>query len=584
MKKLAHYVREMAMNLSFRKKLIVVFGLIFMIPWIIFVSYTYRLIETQLTVQAQRTLTTTVSQVNENVYNVLQKYSDVSFSQYIDKNLISYLLLQDKKMDKYIDAYYLYFDPVFGQMPLLNQYISNVRVYTKNEYFPSDGLYVLPYKAVPFNDAFLSRIEAAAGNVAFGNISKDADNELIFTCARLLDYQQNTRSIGVIAVDIKCKEFYDLIAKELSNKELFVVTDDNVIVSCQNPEFGGAGLETVLDLGGRSITGSGSFDVDLDGSKSLVVYNTTRFGWKTIAVITYDSLLQDIRGQTTGLLIFSALVVVFAIACLYFVANIITKRIKKLAKGARQIERADFSINFGNMGSDEIGEFAKVFTSMAGQINTLIKDIYEKELVKKKAELNMLQSQINPHFMYNFFSSISSLALKSNDMRVYEMVNNLSKFYRISLNKGINIITVEEELELVRNYIAVQQVRFEGLIGVSYDVDQALLQNQTLKLIIQPLVENSINHGLWDDEKGIFISVRVFSEDEKMVYEVADNGRGIDEKTLEQLFDKNIRNKGYGIRNVDERIKIYYGPEFGLNIESEAGKGTKARVVVAKSI
>ena len=579
---MAKLFKDFVLDLPFKRKLFLLFGFIFIIPWIAFVSQMYTTMRDELIKQAQGSLTATVNQINENVSNVLKKYSDLTFNQYIDKTMGAYLQIQDEKMDNYIDAYYLYFDKVFFQIPLLNQNVIRATVYTKNRYFPSDGTYVIPYEEAPFDEDFIQRVKNAKGKMVVGSISRETDGEAKFICARYLEYQEKTN--GLFALEISCQEIYDLIAKELTNKEIYVLTGDNKIVSCRDSSYIGTSIENIVNLNGNTIEGKGFFEMDVEDSKNLLIYDTTDFGWKTIAVISYDVLLQSERSKLISIMFFSIIEVLIIVVCVYLFANIITKRIDILAKYAKQMQKGNFNLNVQDMGRDEIGEFAKTFASMSRKINILINDIYEKEISEKKTELNLLQSQIKPHFMYNAFSSISSLALRSGNKEVYEMVNHLSRFYRVSLNNGKNIITLEEELDLVRNYVAVQQVRFGNIIRMYIDAEPEILKTPILKMIIQPFVENSINHGIYDGDKGIDIYIKAFLEGDRIICKVVDNGIGIPKNKLNSLLNPKAEGKGYGIKNVDNRIKLYYGQEYGVSIASEEGVGTEITIKVNKSV
>lgn len=216
---------------------------------------------------------------------------------------------------------------------------------------------------------------------------------------------------------------------------------------------------------------------------------------------------------------------------------------------------------------------------MGEQIHTLIEESYKKELDRKISELNLLQEQINPHFLYNALSSISVLAMGNGDKAASRAILYLSDFYRITLSKGKQDITIREELNLLESYLKIQRMRFGDSIEVEYELDESLLDVHVVKLTLQPIVENAIHHGRDDDSEVFHILIRLFEEQEKTVFEVIDDGCGMDpEKLMELQNSMNHSEGGYGLRNVNIRIKLQYGPQYGVYIESERGFGTKIRI------
>ncbi|MCL6456463.1 MAG: histidine kinase, partial [Gorillibacterium sp.] len=223
------------------------------------------------------------------------------------------------------------------------------------------------------------------------------------------------------------------------------------------------------------------------------------------------------------------------------------------------------------------GQLSFAFNKMALRIQTLIDDVYLKEIAMKEAELNTLQAQINPHFLYNTLSSISSLALKEGAKQVHQMVNYLAKYYRISLNKGKTIILFEQEINMVKNYVSIQEIRFRGKLRMHYDLDKNLFKQSTIKLILQPFIENCINHAIWD-ESGINIIVKVKQDGDDILLKVIDDGMGMTRERLEQSFHKTDQTSGYGIKNVNDRIKLTYGDRYGVEIFSRLGIGTSVTI------
>ncbi|MBC8081538.1 MAG: histidine kinase, partial [Gorillibacterium sp.] len=211
-------------------------------------------------------------------------------------------------------------------------------------------------------------------------------------------------------------------------------------------------------------------------------------------------------------------------------------------------------------------------------VEELIKEVYVANIQKKEAELESLQAQINPHFLYNTLSSISRLAKFGEIEKLHEMVMGLAKFYRLSLNKGYTIIAVPLELEQVGAYIDIQSIKFKNRLSVWYDVQAEVHGYETVKLILQPFVENSLEHALFG--KSITIKVTARLVEGNIVFKIIDDGIGMKPEMVNKILSRDGVQLGYGIRNVDERIKLQYGQAYGVNIFSRLGMGTTVTITI----
>ena len=219
---------------------------------------------------------------------------------------------------------------------------------------------------------------------------------------------------------------------------------------------------------------------------------------------------------------------------------------------------------------------------MLGRIKVLMSDLVDEHNAKRKSEFDTLQSQINPHFLYNTLDIIVWMIENENSDKAVNIVTALAKFFRISLSKGKNIITVKDEVEHVRNYLMIQNMRFKNRFEYSIDVDEEVLSYSSLKLMLQPLVENAIYHGMEFMDGDGEIDVKVFKEDDSLYFTITDNGLGMSEDMVETLLSKDFvpskKGSGIGVKNVNERIKLYFGSEYGLKVESEPDEGTKITI------
>ena len=259
-----------------------------------------------------------------------------------------------------------------------------------------------------------------------------------------------------------------------------------------------------------------------------------------------------------------------------FISDKISNPIKSLDGSVREIESGNLDVEIVPSGSYEVEHLGKSIKNMLGRIKVLMSDLVAEHNAKRKSEFDTLQSQINPHFLYNTLDIIVWMIENENSDKAVNIVTALAKFFRISLSKGKNIITVKDEVEHVRNYLMIQNMRFKNRFEYSIDVDEEVLSYSSLKLMLQPLVENAIYHGMEFMDGDGEIDVKVFKEDDSLYFTITDNGLGMSEDMVETLLSKDFvpSKKGSGIGV----IKLYFGSEYGLKVESEPDEGTKITI------
>ncbi|MBC7959561.1 MAG: sensor histidine kinase, partial [Vallitaleaceae bacterium] len=258
--------------------------------------------------------------------------------------------------------------------------------------------------------------------------------------------------------------------------------------------------------------------------------------------------------------------------------------IKDILKSMNQFRNGDLDARIEIQQNNEISQIAKEFNAMTIQIKTLIKENKEVEKTKRKTELKALQDQINPHFLYNTLDSIVWMSEVGNNKDVVTMTSSLAKLFRISISKGNQFITVAEELEHIKSYLTIQKIRYGNKLEYSLEVDETLLKNRIVKIIIQPIVENAIYHGIKNMPGTGTIVIKVAREKEGMSITVSDDGVGMTQeqidKILRKVYNKEKDSQGVGISNVVERIKLNYGEEYGLQFMSEPYGGTQVKILL----
>lgn len=268
--------------------------------------------------------------------------------------------------------------------------------------------------------------------------------------------------------------------------------------------------------------------------------------------------------------------------CIRFTAIFVTTRIGKLQKAVARVEKEDFSYTLNTTSQDEIGELITSFSKMERKLNYLINEVYKSKIKEKEYEMKALQAQINPHFLYNTLSLINWKAIESGKRDISKITLALSAFYRTSLNKGNSITHISGEIENMRSYLSIQLMLHDDGFDVTEDIDDSVLEYTCPNLILQPLIENAIDHGIdvMPEGRRGAISISCKDMDTYIQFIVKDNGIGMTKEQTVKILTKD--SKGYGVRNVNERLKLCYGEEYPMIIKSKENAGTEVIITIPK--
>ncbi|MGX6443629.1 sensor histidine kinase [Neobacillus sp. K501] len=382
---------------------------------------------------------------------------------------------------------------------------------------------------------------------------------------------------GVILIDLKLDFIKNEIESIKIGKSGFIFITDkdgNVVYSPVN--------STVYHIHPSWIADKVSppIEKEMDGHKFQIIYNTIPdIEWKIAGVFSLDEtteVVSKVQGYT--LIIAFVTLLIGSIISLFF-ASTITKPVKKLMDLMGKVEEGRFDLRFQSKYQDEIGQLGNSYNKMIQQVEKLIELVYQEQKSKREAELKILQAQIKPHFLYNTLDTIQWMAQEYKAYKIVDIVNALTTLFRIGLNKGNEFITIEEEIEHIKSYLIIQMTRYDSKIEYEIEMDPAVKHYQLLKLTLQPLVENAIYHGIRNKRGKGKITIRIRQKNDALELTVHDTGIGIEKERLQQLNHaletmSDEHKKGYGLYNVNERIKLTHGSPFGLQVESEYEKGT----------
>lgn len=331
----------------------------------------------------------------------------------------------------------------------------------------------------------------------------------------------------------------------------------------------------------------GVHNEEFQGEQRVVVVKTVGYtGWKIVSVVSRESLFSDLNQTRMMALLNLVLAIFLMIFVNQYVAVRITDPLKKLEKSIQGIEMKQQPVVYIG-GPPEIQHLGLTIRFMVEELQELTDKMVKEQEEKRKNELDALQSQINPHFLYNTLDSIMWMIESERYEDAVSMVQALGRLLRISLSRGKNVISVGDELQHARSYLAIQRYRYKNKFTSYFEVEPDIEQYKTIKLVIQPLIENAIYYGMeYMDGEGE-IHIRAYTREQDLYLEVEDNGPGMPEEQVEHLLTggEKARQKGSGIglKNVNQRIQLYFGTQYGLEIESEPDEGTVVRIHIPKT-
>ena len=326
------------------------------------------------------------------------------------------------------------------------------------------------------------------------------------------------------------------------------------------------------------LTGTGN------NGKLYSISRSDKTGWTVVDCTNVRELLSKSRQAQSIYVLTAVVLVIVALLFSRFMARSITLPIQKLRDSMKKVQEGDFSVSDVVVDSrNEIGSLTKSFDVMTHRIQELMEQNVHEQEQKRKSELKALQSQINPHFLYNTLDSIIWMAEGKKNEEVVLMTASLARLLRQSISNEDEVVPIANEVEYARGYLTIQKMRYKDKLEFQIDVDPSILHIPLIKLVLQPIIENAIYHGLkYKESKGLLI-IKGFPKDGNAVLQVIDDGVGMDEETLAHIYDRhkvNYHSNGVGVYNVQKRLKLYYGEDYGITYESVVGKGTTATITI----
>ena len=408
----------------------------------------------------------------------------------------------------------------------------------------------------------------------------------VVSLSRAVELTSNgTSTLGVLLVDMNYSSIEQILKKANvgnSSEYVYLIDGKGEIIYHPGQKLIYTDLyqENNIEAAGYE---DGSTEEIFQGEKRLVTVKTVSYtGWKIVSVVPMSSFDMGMTGTKYFVIMLVTVSMLAVILLNQLVSASIAMPLKKLNNSVKEWETGNMNPSIYIGGSMEVEHLGCTLRSTVEQIRQLMQDIVVEQEEKRKSELDALQSQINPHFLYNTLDSIVWMIEGERYEDAVFMITQLASLFRISLSRGKTVISVEDELKHARNYMNIQKVRYKNNFEVRFDIDPEILQCCTVKLVVQPLLENAIYYGVECMDGDGEIDVNGYRREDDIYIEVRDNGLGIPEDEVEQLLKENNRvhkrGSGVGLLNVHNRIRLRFGEEYGLEIESEPDEGTTVRI------
>ena len=523
---------------------------------------------------------------------------NVNYNYYLQ----DYLETVIKEEDDYVDSgigknmrSYEMSSQAFSDTLLSRADISSIMIFGKKKMLLNRSMYTYQKVALDYSklDWYAKAVAKPQDAIITGpnrHSFFDTDDEEISLSREVQSYENGTFR-GVILINLNMNKITEICNSFQEKQENFIciINDKGELVYEQQngrERFAFDEKENRQELNtALGKTKESCFRLNYRGEKYLVTRTDMKTtGWTLVSMVPYKSVMAETMAISGVMILAVAITLIVTLLLLNRILTGVVKPLKKLEKYMVQVNPDNMDQRMEILTDDEIGHLSMKFNQMMDRIRNLKEQVIEEQEDKRKYELQALQAQINPHFLYNTLDSIIWMA-ETNDSNIVAMTEALAKLFRISLNKGNEEISLERELEHVKNYLIIQSMRYADKFTYEISAEPGVERCRTIKLILQPIVENCIYHGIKKKRGTGKITIRAYRREQNLIIEVSDDGCGMPEEICRKILSdeiesENISGSGIGVKNVNERIQLRFGKKYGLSYSSEEGVGTTVTYVL----
>ncbi|OKP95281.1 sensor histidine kinase [Paenibacillus sp. P46E] len=572
-------------NLRLRTKLFLSFGCVALVPVLIVGVFLTSELRNMAMGNALKQITANVDRVKKRTGEMLNVPLDIAYRLSNDSRLEEAANHRYVSVYDVVQAYWNY--PDFREFVRLYREISSIRLYIDNPTVLDNWEFLQADEQVT-QEPWYQIAMAQKGLVCWNYILDTRDGQNYLSLIRKVDFFKQ-RTSGVLVVNVNTDKLNSILNQE-SFETLIVDENDHIVASNRTDTLG----KTLSDIDFKAVSaaGQGPYDVSIDGKPFKMLIDDWQPGGSlnSLRIISIFSV-ESIVGEPNRIISLASSVIIsaliMAVLLIYYFSRLLTGRMLHLSKHISKVGSGNLGATLVIDGKDEIGQLARQFNHMVRNINDLMHEVQESNrqrnatlLKQNEIKFKMMASQINPHFLFNALESIRMKAHVRGQADISQVVRLLGKMMRKNLEVGNGMISLQSELETVSCYLVIQKFRYDDRLAYELHVDPNANLVQIPPLIIQPLVENCVVHGLEDQIDGGMVRVDIRIEDGQLKVQVSDNGTGISKERMqeirEMLEDKDdYETNNIGMRNIHLRLKLTYGPEYGLTLASQNGFGTQ---------
>lgn len=592
MKRLIRYFSDISVSWKF----VLAYFSILIIPVILAGFYLYYQVSESTIAQASLVMEQNLLQTKASILQNEKVIENISGILALNSDFMNFLEYEYPDLNKKIEEYQFSYSPLIENILIQNNSIHSIRIYLENiiisemlnSYYSitvtkSSERFLEMARDKPQKKGWVS--SHSAKTHVFRNI---ADNTQVFSYNREL-FSQRQKYLGMLEIEVREEVLFSMLRDPVINEmgNVFIVDAENKIVSGNIPEYY---LADISETGLKNFqAGSRKRTVEkVNGTEAIVItIPVEQIDCTIVGIFPVKNFNGEIRKSLKDIIVVLTASSVVLGVIIYFTTNMLLRRVKRLVSAMNKVRDGNLNVSVPVKSMDEFGVLALNFNRMTQRIYELVETVYKIQLMEREAELKALEAQINPHFLYNTLATISWVARREKAPEVVMMANSLAKFYRLVLSKGGTVITVEEELEMVKSYLEIQKIRFDDLFDVVYRIDERAYKYNIVKNILQPLAENSLTHGIEPKRYHGTIIIYVGLTGDKICLKVIDDGVGMNAETVKKVMQGKVersKGSGYAVKNVLQRLKAYYGDDFSVNIFSKPGIGTTVAIEVSKDI
>ncbi|MFW5972296.1 MAG: sensor histidine kinase [Bacillota bacterium] len=518
----------------------------------------------------------TLKQIGQNIDFMVNDIENTSLYLIQNKVLRDYLKLETDVGEDLRKRHEIRANQELMHLISVKDYVHSISIVGNNTFSISTGYsnYNLPFQVHEKMKSLRGR-----GFWLYDILKQNNEKEIgSFSFLRQInDINDISRSLGWMRINIP-EEKISRIYTDQSNDhqgDIYIVNKENEIILADK-SWNGINIfdEKLIEQGLEKNHG---FYIEKKSGKNYLVsfYNLSFNDLRLVNIIPLEYLTEDIKiiKEVTIYAIIISLIICLLLTVLFYY-NILHP-LEKVRRVMREVEKGNLDIKLDEKGNDEIALISKSFNKMSAKLNELIQRVYLFKIKERETELKALQAQINPHFLYNTLDTIYWMSRMEKAFSTSDLIHALAKLFRLSIGSSKERISLQQEIEHLKSYLTIQKERYSDTIDFEFNIDDSLLECKVIKLILQPLVENAIIHGIEKNGEAGFIKINIYREGKYLIYCIEDNGAGADEQEILDLINNGPEGKrGFGLKNVNDRLKLFYGEDCGLSFKSKISEGT----------